>query len=42
MRGTETLAERRIEATIDRGYHKDGTMGPIEILYWSEAVLEYD
>ncbi len=42
MRDTETLAERRIEATVDRDYHDDGTMGPIKILYWSEAVLEYD
>lgn len=36
------LALRKIEATVDRHYHEDGTMGPIEILYWSEAILEYD
>lgn len=36
------IAERKIEATVDRHYHEDGTMGPITVLYWSEAVLEYD
>lgn len=32
-------AARKIEAVIDRGYHKDKTMGPITVLYWSEKVF---
>lgn len=34
------FAARKIEAVVDRGYHKDQVPGPITVLYWSERVFE--
>ncbi|MCG2677645.1 hypothetical protein L6386_03700, partial [bacterium] len=33
------IAARKIEAVIDRGYHKDQVPGPVTVLYWSEKVF---
>ena len=42
LRGGEVIAQSKVEAVIDRNFVDDGTMGPIEILYWSESVQRYE